>query len=202
MKSCAFLAMLFVDLLTGCATHRVDHFYVIDSQPIVARDSDAAFSRQVTLRVSVPSLVDRAEMVISTSDGVSIAEHERWAAPLSDLIASALARNIEQQRTDVVVTPRRLDRAAVPLTEIVVDVNELLARPGEQVSLEAHWRVSDSGSGKEFLGRDIFVATLHSQSYSAVADGLRASVSLLADRLVKELPPPGAGTANSAGPRP
>ena len=201
MKTCAFAACLLL-VLNGCATRQVDHFYVIDTQPSAARDSNTPFARQVTLRVSVPSLIDRAEMVLSTSDGVAVAEHERWAAPLSDLITAALARDIEQQRSDVVVLPRRLDQSGVPLTEIVIDVNEVRARPGERVSLEAHWRVSDAGSGKISLGRDIFVTALHSQSYAAVAEGLAASVGLLADRLVKELPAPGAGAANSAGPRP
>ena len=201
MKTCA-LAVSCLLLLNGCATHQVDHFYIIDTPASAARDSSAPFARQVTLRVSVPSLVDRAEMVISTSDGVVVAEHERWAAPLSDLITAALARNIERQRADVVVLPRRLDQHSVPLTEIVIDVNEVSARPGDRVSLEAHWRVSDSGSGKVSLGRDTFVTTLHSQTYAAVADGLATSVGLLADRLIKELPAPDAGAANSAAPRP
>jgi len=97
--------------------------------------------------------------------------------------------------------PRRLDKSGVPLTEIIIDVNEVRASPGDRVSLEAHWRVSGAGSDKISLGRDIFVTTLHSQSYAAVAEGLAASVGLLADRLVKELPAPDAGAATSAGPR-
>jgi uncharacterized protein len=167
----------------------VDHFYVIGTAPASARESSAAFTRQVTLRVSVPSLIDRSAMVMSTPDGVAVLEHERWAAPLPDLIASALARDIERQRGDVVVLPRQLDKAGVPLTAIAIDVDEIKARLGEQVTVEAHWRVTDAASGKVSLGRDVFVSTAHAQSYEAVAGGVTAAIGLLADRLIKEIPP-------------
>jgi uncharacterized lipoprotein YmbA len=175
-------------LLSGCVTHHADHFYVIDSQPGAARESNTAFTRQVTLRVSVPSLVDRAEIVVSTPDGVTVAEHERWAAPLPDLITATLARDIERRRDDVVVLPRRLDKPGVPLTEIAIEVNEVRSLLGHQVSIEAHWRVTDAGSGKVSLGRDVFISNLHSDNYAALAEGLSASLALLADRLVQEIP--------------
>jgi uncharacterized protein len=180
--------MLGALIVGGCVASHVDHFYVIDTAPGGARASSSAFARQVTLRVSVPSLVDRAAMVISTPDGVAVMEHERWAAPLSDLITSALARDIERQRGDVVVLPHHSDNAGVPLTTIAVDVDEVSARLGGQLSIEAHWRITDMASGKVTLGRDVFAGPAHSQSYAAVADGLSAAVGLLADRLIKEIP--------------
>ncbi len=175
-------------VLSGCAASHADHFYVIDAPPGSARESGAAFTRQVMLQVSVPSLIDRAAMVITTPDGVAVLEHERWGAPLSDLITSALARNIEGKRSDVVVLPHQLGKAGVPLTTIAVDVDEVRARLGDQVSIEAHWRIADAAGGKVTLGRDVFASPAHSQSYAAVADGLSAAVGLLADRLMKEIP--------------
>jgi uncharacterized protein len=180
--------ILAVCVLSSCATSHVDHFYVIDAPPGSARESSSAFARQVTLQVSVPSLIDRAAMVITTPDGVAVLEHERWAAPLSDLITSALARDIERQRADVVVLPHHLDKAGVPLTAIAIDVDQVRARLGDQVSIEAHWRITDAAGGKVTLGRDVFAGPAHSQSYAAVADGLSAAVGLLADRLIKEIP--------------
>ena len=175
-------------VVSGCAASHVDHFYVIETAPGSARESTAAFTRQVTLRVSVPSLVDRSAMVISTPDGVAVLEHQRWAAPLSDLITSALARDIERQRGDVVVLPHHLDKAGVPVTAIAIDVDEVRARLGDQVSIEAHWRITDAASGQVSLGRDVFVSPVHSQSYGAVAEGASAALGLLADRLIKEIP--------------
>ena len=189
MKACRAAALVVI-LLSACATHQADHFYVIDSQPGAPRASNQPFTRQVTLRESVPALVDRAQMVTTTADGVAVAEHERWAAPLSDLISSTLARDIEQRRGDVLVLPHRMDQPGAPRTEIAVEVNEVRAVLGRQVSLEAHWRVAEAGGGKVSLGRDVFVSNLHSGSYAALADGLSASLALLADRLVQDIPAP------------
>jgi uncharacterized lipoprotein YmbA len=189
MKICRAAAGALI-FLSACATHQADHFYVIDGQPGMARATNAPFTRQVTLRVSVPSLIDRAEMVVTSADGVAVVEHERWAAPLSDLISSTLSRDIEHRRDDVVVLPHRMDQPGVPLTEIAIEVNEVRAVLGQRVSLEAHWRVAEAGGGKVSLGRDVFVSNLHSGTYAALADGLSAALALLADRLVQEIPPP------------
>jgi uncharacterized protein len=179
--------ILAVCVLSSCAASHVDHFYVIDAPPGGARESSSVFARQVTLQVSVPSLIDRAAMVITTPDGVAVLEHERWAAPLSDLITSALARDIERQRADVVVLPHHMDKAEVPLTAIAIDVDQVRARLGDQVSIEAHWRITDA-AGKVTLDRDVFVSSEHAQTYAALADGLSAAVGLLANRLIKEIP--------------
>jgi hypothetical protein len=47
--------------------------------------------------------------------------------------------------------------------------------------------MTDSGNHTS-LGRDVFVAPLHSDSYAAVAAALSACVGLLADRLAREVP--------------
>jgi hypothetical protein len=64
---------------------------------------------------------------------------------------------------------------------------QLLARRGVEVGIEAQWRVTDSDNHTS-LGRDVFVAPLHSDSYAAVAAALSSCVALLADRLVGEIP--------------
>jgi uncharacterized lipoprotein YmbA len=185
-----FLPLLCAVLLAdGCATRQRDHFYVLDAQPAGAGQSRAAFAQQVALRVTVPSLVDRNEMVLTTQDGVAILDHERWAAPLADLTTTTLSQDIEQRRADVLVSARGGDQAKLPVIRIAVDIDQVGARLGNQVSIEAHWRLTDTRTGAVSVGRDVFAAQLHSDSYAAVAVGLSSCVALLADRLVAELSP-------------
>ncbi len=174
-------------LLSGCVTRQRDHFYVLDSQPAATEESRTQFSRQVTLRVTVPSLVDRNEMVLATVSGVAVMDHERWAAPLADLVTTSLSRDIERRRADVVVLPRSDDKAGIPIVRVTVEIDQVLARLGKRLSIETHWRMTD-GTGKETLGRDTFVSQQQPQSYSEVAAALSACVALLADRLAREIP--------------
>jgi uncharacterized protein len=140
------------------------------------------------LRVTIPSLVDRGEMVIETSDGVAIMDHERWAAPLADMIGSALSQDIERRRSDVVVLPRSADKAGIPLVRIAVEIDQVTARLADHLSIETHWRVTDARTGKETLGRDTFVSPQQPRSYAEVAAAFSACVALLADRLAADIP--------------
>jgi len=181
------LALLIL-LLAGCVTRQQDHFYVLDPQPAAIGTSRSQFDRQVTLRVTVPSLVDRGEMVVATSGGVSVLDHERWAAPLADMISGALSQDIERRRSDVVVLPKSADKAGIPLVKITVEIDQVTARLADHLSIETHWRVTDARTGKEILGRDTFVSPQQPQSYAEVAAALSACIALLADRLAGEIP--------------
>jgi uncharacterized protein len=180
--------VLFALLLAACVTRQRDHFYVLDPLPAALAASRAQFDRQVTLRVTIPSLVDRGEMVIEASGGVSVMDHERWAAPLADMVSEALGHDIERRRSDVVVLPRRADKAGIPLVSIAVDIDQMSAHLGEHLSIETHWRFTDARTGKETLGRDTFVSPQQPQSYAEVAAALSACIALLADRLAAEIP--------------
>lgn len=186
MKS--LCSLLLAVLFTGCVTRQPDRFYVIDALPAAAAAPRSQFDRQVTLRVVIPSLVDRGEMVIDTQNGVSVLEHERWAAPLADMISSALSRDIEHRRGDVVVLARSAEKAGIPLIRIGVDIDQVSARLAQHLSIGTHWRVTDVRTGKETLGRDTFVSPQQPQSYAEVAAALSACIALLADRLAGEIP--------------
>ena len=179
---------LSVLLLTGCVTRQVDHFYVLDPLPAAVGTSRSQFDRQVTLRVAIPSLVDRGEMVIATMDGVSFMDHERWAAPLADMIGSVLSRDIERRRSDVVVLTKSADKAGIPVVRIAVEIDQVTARLTDHLSIETHWRITDVRTGKETLGRDTFVSPQQPQSYAQVAAAFNACLALLADRLAGEIP--------------
>lgn len=182
---------LFVCILVlsaGCVARQHDHFYVLDAVPAGVRESRTQFNRQVTLRVSIPSLIDRVEMVLTATGGVSVLDHERWAAPLADLVTAALGADIERRRADVVVLPRSADQADIPLVKIAVEIDRVTARLGDQVIVEAHWRVTDASTGKVFVGRDAFTSARQAQNYSQVAAALSSCIGLLADRIVGEIP--------------
>jgi uncharacterized lipoprotein YmbA len=183
-----FPTLVCLVLAAGCAARQRDHFYVLDAQPAGVRESRTEFSRQVTLRVTVPSLIDRGEMVLTTMSGVTVLDHERWAAPLADLVTATLGEDIERRRGDVVVLPRSADRTDIPLIRMVIEIDQVTARLGEQLTIETHWHVTDARTSKVFLGRDAFTSTQRPQNYTEIAAALSSCIGLLAERLVREIP--------------
>jgi hypothetical protein len=174
-------------LLAGCVTRQPDRFYILEPRPAAAAESRSQFDRQVTLRVTVPSLVDRGEMVVAAPNGVAVMEHERWAAPLADMVTAALGQDLERRRGDVVVLPKGANNAGIPLVRVTVEIDSLTARLGYHLSIETHWRVTDARTGKESLGRNVFVSQEQPQNYAEVAAALSACIALLADRLAGEI---------------
>jgi uncharacterized lipoprotein YmbA len=180
------LSLCAIFVLCGCVSRQRDHFYVLDPQPAGPTASRSQFDRQVTLQVTVPSLVDRNEMVLATADGVAVLDHERWAAPLADLVTATLGQDIERRRSDVVVLPRSADHAGIPLIRVKVEIDRVSAQLGGPVTIETHWRVSRDG--KETLGRDTVVSAQQPQNFPEVAAALSGCIALLADRLATEIP--------------
>jgi uncharacterized lipoprotein YmbA len=176
--------------MTGCVSHRADHFYTLSVAPSPGIQSSAggAFARQISLHLMLPSLVDRSELVLTSNDQVTILEHERWASPLPDQFTSVLGQDIEARRADLVITNRSLEQKELPLSRIAVEVVRIAAQRGGKVSLEARWRIIDSASGNATVGRDTFVATMNSGDYAQLASTLSQCIAQLAQRLIAELP--------------
>jgi uncharacterized protein len=177
-------SLCLIGLLCACVAHQTDHFYILNPQPQTARVARTAPLTQVELRMGLPSLVDRPEMVVNTSaEGIAVLEHERWAAPLPDLMSQTLARNIEQRRSDILVANHGSDAHI----KIMVDVVQMTIRRGQRASIEAHWRIIGARSGAA-VGGEVFAVPLgEQQDYAAVAQALSQCVGLLADRLVEQL---------------
>jgi uncharacterized lipoprotein YmbA len=175
-------------LLQACATSRPDHFYILTAQPAEMSAKRTAPGTPVWLSVTLPSPVDRPEMVFNSgADGVAVFEHERWAAPLSDLFAQTLARDLERRRADLLVAGRSDGRWGAAAFKVTIDVVQLSVFKGGRASIETHWRILDVRTGKDTTGGDVFGAVSKEDSYAAAAQALSDCLGLLADRLAVQL---------------
>ena len=187
MKS-VLTAMCFLVLFCACASRRPDHFYILSAQPQGASEARTTPATQVSLRVTLPSLVDRSEMILNTSaNGVLVLEHERWAAPLADLTTQTLARDLELRRSDMLVAGQSTGRPGDAAVKVTVDLVQVTVRRGERASIEAHWRISDPRTGGDVVGSEVFSAAVAQDDYAALPQALSACLGLLADRLVGQM---------------
>jgi uncharacterized lipoprotein YmbA len=178
----------FLSLLCACATGQPDHFYILSAQPQGTSDARTTPATQVWLRVTLPSLVDRSEMILNTStNGVMVLEHERWAAPLADLVTQTLARDLERRRSDLLVAGHSVSPSGAAAVKVTVDLVQVTVRRGEQASIEAHWRILDPRTGADTVGSEMFRAPVAQDGYAAVPQALSECLGLLADRLVGQM---------------
>jgi len=182
-------AALLCSFALGACVGQPDHFYTLNTLPDTTRVTGAP-TIHARLLVTIPSLMDRNEMVLYTGrNGIVILDHERWAAPLADQVSQTLARDIEGRRADVFVGDRGFDRAVSPPVTLKVDIVRMSAQRGGRASIEAHWRIVDSTAGVDELGSGSFEAAITGDGYAAVAKAYSHTLSDLAERLAQEVRP-------------
>ncbi len=174
-------------LASGCALDRPDHFYVLDAGQPKELPARSAFAMQVILRVSLPTLVDRSAMVLANPNGVTILEHERWAAPLAEQFTSVLGQDIEARRQDVILASRTIAQPGVRTTSMAIDVVQLALQKGAEVRLEVRWRLQRGENEKVTQGRETFLSPASDGSLEGLARSLSDCIGMLADRLVAQL---------------
>jgi uncharacterized lipoprotein YmbA len=176
-------------LVAACAS-KPDRFYALTVLPDTTLGAAPAPTIHVRLDVTVPSLVDRAEIVLNKpNNGILILDHERWAEPFADQVSQTLARDIEKHRKDVLIGDRSFDQAAAQSVNLKVDIVRMSARQPGQVTIEAHWRIVDTKVGLDQLGSCAFDAPLDSSGYAAVARAYSQTLSTLAETLAAAIPP-------------
>ncbi len=182
MKSPLIRAALSGALLLGACAAVPDRFYALSAMPPAAQPAHPA--AHLRLDVTVPSLIDRPEMVVATSqNGIVILEHERWASPVADQVAQVLARDIEHERSDLIVADRRFDQPSMPPLLLKVDIVRMEARRGGQAVLEAHWRYVDRSAGEDQLGAIVLSAPVGADGYAAIAQAYSRLLGELAEKM-------------------
>ena len=188
MSARALSLGLWVVILSACAS-QPDRFYALSVLPDTSRDARVIPHINVLLNVTVPSLVDRSEMVLNTSsNGIQVLDHERWAAPFADQVAQRLARDIERRRGDVLVADLRFAQEVSPPVSLQVDVAQITVQRSGHASLEAHWRIVSRTAAFDQMGGGTFEARVAGSDYATVARALSEALADMAGRIAEALP--------------
>jgi hypothetical protein len=182
----AFVAVTAV----GCAS-APSRFYTLNST--ATGDGTPAASYAVVVGpVSVPALVDRPQFTVQVvTNRVEIDEFNRWAEPLNDNIADAIAGDLAV----LLGTPRV---ATVPLANfdadyrVTISIERFESVPGKSALIEAVWVVHKSAGGTSQSGRTVAsepaqgdgfdaLAAAHSRALAKVSSDIAAAIRAQAD---------------------
>lgn len=158
---------IFVGLGAGCASP-ASRFYTLS-----AGTAPAATSLNVSVvvgPVSVPAVVDRPQIVVTTSPNqVRVEEFNRWAAPLQNGIARVVAENLVAMlgTPRVTLSPQTLSADAD--YRAAIEVQSFESAPGEAAMLDAVWTVRRTKDGKAETGRTTVREAAQEKSYDALA---------------------------------
>jgi uncharacterized lipoprotein YmbA len=151
----------------GCASATA-RFYTLDST--ATADGAPAVHHAIAVGpVSIPPSVDRPQLVVQVAPNqVTVDEFHRWAGPLDDGVARAVAGNLAVLlgTSEVAVAPVT---GFVPTHRVTIDVQRFDSVPGESVLVEAQWSVRPVAGGAIRSGRTVAREAVQDKTFDAVA---------------------------------
>jgi uncharacterized lipoprotein YmbA len=161
-------AVLVAAVAAGCATTTPARFYTLDSSATQPGAPALDFGVLVG-PVSVPASVDRPQFVVQVAPNrVEVDEFNRWAAPLGESIARAVAGDLAVLlgTPDVAVAPfANFD----PAYRVTINVQRFDSLPGDSVLLEAVWAVRKTAGGEKRAGRTSAREAVAGDGFGALA---------------------------------
>jgi uncharacterized protein len=149
----------------GCGATPSSRFYTLSAGAAPAA-TPSNFSVAVG-PVSVPAVVDRPQIVVTTGPNqVRVEEFNRWASPLQNGIARVVAENL----VAMLGTPRvTLSPSADADYRAAIEVQSFESAPGEAAVLDALWTVRRAKDAKAQTGRTTVREPAQEKGYDALA---------------------------------
>jgi uncharacterized lipoprotein YmbA len=158
---------LVVVAVWGCSTTPA-RFYTLDSTA-TPDGASAAHMAVMVGPVSVPASVDQPEFVVQVaSNRVELDEFNRWAAPLSDSIARAVAGNLVVLLGTPDVTASPMANFS-PAYTVTINVQRFESTRNQGALLDAVWAVHRTAGGAIRSGRTVAQEAAQGDSYDALA---------------------------------
>ena len=154
-------------LAAGCSSSPPSRFYTLDSTATVG---GAALSDTKVMvgPVSIPASVDQPQFVVTVaSNQVTVDEFNRWAAPLNDAIARAVAGDLSNLLGTPEVATAQLANFQ-PDYMVTIDVQRFVSVKGDSATLEAVWTVRRI-NGETKSGRTSVKEAAQGKDYDALA---------------------------------
>lgn len=158
---------LIATVLVGCQSP-ASRFYTLSATAKGTGTNDlhcAVFVGPVT----IPAEVDRPQFTLQiTPNQVAIDEFDRWAEPLSDAIAHAVAGDLSVLLGTPQVTTSRVGNAR-PEWQVSINVRRFESVPGKTVVVDALWEVRYASGKTTLSGHTLAREPVAGRSFNALA---------------------------------
>lgn len=171
--------------IAACSSAK-SRFYTLEPTAL-PQTATSAHETVMVSPVLIPAEVDQPQFVVQVAPNrVEVDDYNRWAAPLSDSIARAIAGDLAADlgTHDVVTQPTA---NFTPVYQVSVEVQRFESIRGEASVIETVWSVRKTASGytrtghtvaRESVQGDGFdaLAAAHSRALAKVSDDIAAAI--------------------------
>ncbi len=182
--------LLFASLATGCLkkSSPVYHYTLDSTTPEQLKPTAADIPTILIGPVRVASFLNQGSIVVRTTENeVSIAEQQRWAGPLPELLSNTLIATISRQlgSDSVFSFPDTADTSGLRV-EITVIHFERSVR--QTAVMEVRYRILSTVDSSILYARTSrFTLGLQDKSYSTLVSGLNTCINHLGGEISRQI---------------
>ena len=189
-RSPVWTALALCAALAACGTTPKESFYTLsegaseDMSSLHTQDYGGGVGP-----VSVPDLVDRPQFGLRVRSGeVRIAEQARWAEPLRDAIARAVAANLAQALDNSRVAPQTSRDPGDRDYQVLLDVQRFDSALARAATLEVVWTVRRvRANGAPQTGRVRLQEPVAGESYQALVAAHSRAIAVLSGKIAESI---------------
>lgn len=185
----ASLVMVLVVAAGGCASSPPMHYYTLSEVAPDARLAGSADRVIVRLdRVTIPAELDRLQIVRRIdSTHLQIAELDRWAAPLDDMIRRVLSADLALRLPVNGVADPNEPPLGEPRQSLSLDVQDFYADADCKVTLRAAWVVKRPDAPTTRSTEEVQVDGGACSGNSALPERMSRALAVVSDRIAHSL---------------
>ena len=176
------VATFAASLLSACASTVPTRYHsLLDESGATAAPAPA--KRLIDVQaVSIPTQVDRPQIVVRHDGGVVPLEQERWIAPLADEARAALSADLSRElgATDVAGQPRPQGASVL---SIKIDLRRFDSVPGAYAAIDAVWSLSTNDAKSSALVCASSARETVGPGYEELVRGHRRALAAIASRI-------------------
>jgi uncharacterized lipoprotein YmbA len=183
MRSVQAFALLgtLAALAAGCSSPPVKYYTLGAVAPPASTASKVSV---VVGPVAVPSVIDRSQIVVTSSaNQVTVDEFSRWASPVQDNLARVVADNLAALLGTPRVTLFQSALGAEVDYRVQIEVRNFESAPGKYASLDAVWSVRRLKDGKTETGRTSVRENVDGDGFEALAAAHSRGIARLSQEI-------------------
>jgi uncharacterized lipoprotein YmbA len=175
-------------LLTSCGTSAPIRYYTLAQIPADSGAVATASGSPLRIeRVSIPAELDRLGVSWHVAaNRVEIADQDRWAAPLEEMIRRTLSADLSARLPAGSVVDPHEPPTTEPRRVLFVQIGSLYADERCAVTLDAHWTLETTGAPARRASESVAAAPV-APCPGGLAAGLSRALADLSDKLAQAL---------------
>ena len=185
----------------GCASSPPMHYYTLSTVPAASRLTVPSDAIPIRLdRVTIPGELDRLDLVRRVdSNRIQIAEQDRWAAPLDEMIRRVLSEDLASSLPPQWVVSPNEPSVGERRQSVAVDVQEFYADATCAVTLRASWTVRSPDNKHTSQGAASVQAPASAEcsGNAGIPAAMSQALSQFADRMARTIAGGGRVDANA-----